>query len=146
MIALASRKLVSAVMWTVLASGTSAADTLVAARTMQPNEVFLAEDVKLAANATPGALDRRDAVIGRAAKRTIYQGRPIMARDIGMPAIIERNQIVLLVFRAGPLSIETEGRALDRGSIGERVRAINLTSRTTVTGRVDQYGAIHVGN
>ena len=41
--------------------------------------------------------------------------------------------------------IVTEGRALDRAGIGERLRVLNLSSRTTVTATVQGAGLATVG-
>lgn len=71
-------------------------------------------------------------------------GRPLRPGDIGPPAIIERNDLVTLIFRQGGLTIAAEGRSLGRGSVGEAVRVMNLSSRTTVTGRVKQDGSVEV--
>ena len=42
--------------------------------------------------------------------------------------------------------IATEGRALDRAGVGERLRVMNLGSRNTVTGTVAEDGAVLVAN
>jgi hypothetical protein len=46
---------------------------------------------------------------------------------------------------SGSLAILAEGRSLARGGEGETIRAMNLTSRATVTGRIGPDGAILVG-
>ena len=71
-------------------------------------------------------------------------GRPVRAVDVGPPAIVDRNDLVVLVFNRQPLSISTEGRALGRGAVGERIRVMNLSSRTTVTGLIRPDGQIEV--
>jgi len=50
----------------------------------------------------------------------------------------------LISFAIGALDIRTDGRALDRGALGERVRVMNLASRTVVTGAVSGPGAVAV--
>jgi flagellar basal body P-ring formation protein FlgA len=50
-----------------------------------------------------------------------------------------------LRYAAGPLAITTEGRALARGGAGDVIRVLNLSSRNTVTGRVQPDGAVSVG-
>jgi flagella basal body P-ring formation protein FlgA len=80
----------------------------------------------------------------RAQSITIYAGRPVRPGDVGPPAIVERNQIVPLVFQSSILRIETEARALARAGEGERIRVLNLTSRAPVTGRVQPDGTILV--
>jgi flagellar basal body P-ring formation protein FlgA len=64
---------------------------------------------------------------------------------VGMPSIVRRNDIVPIVYSRGTLSITTEGRVLDDGAAGDRVRVMNLGSRQTVFGIIDANGAVQVG-
>ena len=66
---------------------------------------------------------------GRALSRPADPREPARA-----PALVERNAVVRMSYRSGPLRIVTEGRALDRAAAGEPVRVMNLTSKQTVTG------------
>jgi flagellar basal body P-ring formation protein FlgA len=75
---------------------------------------------------------------------TLYAGRPIPLSALGPPALVERNQVVTLVFQRGGLEIRAEGRALGRGGEGDTIRIMNLASRNTVTGWVTGDGLIHV--
>jgi flagella basal body P-ring formation protein FlgA len=122
----------------------AAAETLVATRTIRAQAIIEPQDLTFAAIATPGALDDPSDVIGMEARVVLYAGRPIRPGDIGPPAIVERNQIVALVFRQGPLTIAAEGRALARGGAGDMIRVMNLASRSTVTGFVDPDGSVSV--
>ena len=65
----------------------------------------------------------------------IYAGRPVRPGDLGPPALVERNQLVPLVYQPGGLAISTEGRALGRGGGGRRDPGDEpWLSRSTVTG------------
>lgn len=123
-----------------------AAESLIATRVIRAQTILSANDVTLVDAAIPGALTESTSAIGLEARVTLYPGRAIRAADIGPPALLERNQIVTLVYTAGGLGITTEGRALDRAGVGEVVRVMNLSSRTIVAGRVAPDGAIHVGS
>ena len=72
---------------------------------------------------------------------TIYAGRPVKLSDLTPPAVIERNQIVPLIYRRGSLSIQAEARALGRGAAGQSIRVMNLDSKATLTAVVDPSGA-----
>ncbi len=93
----------------------------------------------------PGALSDPDQAIGLESRVVLYAGRPIRAHDLTEPAVIERNQIVPMIYLTGTLQIATEARAMERAGVGARVRAMNLASRTTVTGTVGEDGTIYVG-
>lgn len=121
------------------------AETLVATRTVRAQTVVAAQDLGLIRDTVPGMLADPAEAIGQEARVTLYAGRPIRPADLGPPAIVERNQIVPLAYRAGPLSILTEGRALARGGAGDTIRVMNLASRSTVSGRIRADGTVAVG-
>lgn len=120
------------------------AQTLVASRTIRAQSVIALEDVALVAEETPGALAHPGEAVGQEARVVLYAGRPIRPGDIGPPAVIERNQLVALRYRAGGLAIAAEGRALGRAGVGEVLRVMNIDSRTTVSGRVAPDGSVDV--
>lgn len=122
------------------------ADTVVPARTIRPNQIILETDVVIAIGDLATGFARKSDVIGQEARVALYAGRPILLGDIGPPAVITRNQIVGLRYFAGGISITTEGRALERGAIGDRIRVMNLGSRATIFGQVLGDGTIQVRN
>lgn len=121
------------------------ADTVLASRTIKSKSIIVAEDLVVQKNDAPNALSKLSDVVGLEARVMIYQGRPISPADVGPAAIIERNQIVTLIFLRGGLVIETEARALGRAAPGEIVKVMNLSSRTTVSGTADARGNVVVG-
>lgn len=131
-----------AILW--LTATPALADSLVATHTIRAQTVLTAEDFTLVAATIPGALTDAANAIGMEARVTLYAGRPIGAADVGAPALVERNQTVSLIYRAGGLSILTEGRALTRGGPGDVIKVMNISSRTTVTGTVGPDGAVFV--
>lgn len=123
---------------------TALADIVVPTRTIRAKEVISAADLELKFTDMPGAVSDPAELIGFEARVALYPGRPVRAADVGPPAIVDRNDLVVLVFNRQPLSISTEGRALGRGAVGERIRVMNLSSRTTVTGLIRPDGQIEV--
>ena len=120
------------------------AEAVVPARAIRPLTVLTAADVVLVKQELPGAVTRIEDVVGREARVALYPGRAIAPGDIAPPAVVERNQIVQMRFRSGPLEIVSEGRALSRGRPGERLRIMNLDSRLTVTGTVTAEGWVRM--
>lgn len=121
------------------------ADSLMAAHTIPSRAVIGPADLMIGPAKIPGALIDPDQAIGMEARVVLYAGRPIRAGDLVPPALIDRNEIVILVFRRGTITIAAEGRSLDRGAAGDRVRVMNLASRTTVSGTVRPDGVVMVG-
>ncbi|WP_298841136.1 flagellar basal body P-ring formation chaperone FlgA [uncultured Roseobacter sp.] len=128
----------------VLSAGAAIADAVVATRTIRATAIITETDVKMIANDIAGSFDALHYVIGQEAKTTLYAGRPVRFSDVGPPALVARNQIVPLRFEASGLIIETEGRSLERGAVGDRVRIMNLASRKTLFGQVQDDGSVLV--
>ncbi|MEL7464236.1 MAG: flagellar basal body P-ring formation chaperone FlgA [Pseudomonadota bacterium] len=118
---------------------------LFAARTIPAGALISPADVKQSAKPIAGALTKPEEVVGREARVALYAGRAILRGDVRDPALVDRNQMVVMRFSRGPLAIRAEGRALDRGAAGERVRVMNLSSRNVVSGVVLEDGDIAVG-
>jgi flagellar basal body P-ring formation protein FlgA len=136
-------------MWRVLLllalAAPVSAESLVATRTIRAKSLVAPEDLALVSAELPGALTDPGQAIGLEARVAIYAGKPVRPGDLGPPTLVERNQLVNLVFLSGGLAISTEGRALARGSEGDDIRVMNLGSRNTVTGRIGPDGAVYVG-
>ncbi len=120
------------------------ADVLTSTRVIRPDTIIEPQDIAVLSKAFPGAIKPGEQIVGLEARNTLYPGRPIRIDDVGPVALVKGNQHVKLVFRYGGLVISTEARALQRGAIGDVVRVMNLSSRTTVSGQVTQDGSVVV--
>ncbi len=119
---------------------------VVPTRTIRADAIIVDQDVRLEDATTDNSFQRLQDVVGQEAHVVLYAGRPIMPDQVGPPAIISRNQIVVLFFKANGLRIMTEARALERGAVGDSVRVMNLASRATLFGQVQPNGTIEVKN
>lgn len=128
----------------VMAAAPLWADTVTATRLVRAQSVLSAADLTLTEGATPGAVTVLAEAVGKEAQVTLYPGRPVMVQDLAAPALVERNAIVTLVYRSALLDIRAEARALGRAAAGERVRVMNLGSRSTVFGIVMADGTVVV--
>jgi len=120
------------------------AEMVIAARTIRAQEVIAPGDLTLGRGERPGTFRDPARLVGLEARVALYAGRPVRRGDVGPPALIERNAVVAMIYHRAGLRITADGRALDRAAAGERVRVMNLNSRTTVTGRVEPDGTIRV--
>jgi flagellar basal body P-ring formation protein FlgA len=121
------------------------AESLTVTRVIRAQTLLTETDVTVIGAAIPGALIDPVEAVGLEARVTLYPGRPIHRNDLGPPALVDRNQIVTLVYNLGGLEITTEGRALDRGGLGDVVGVMNLSSRKTVAGQLAEDGFVYVG-
>lgn len=120
------------------------ADMVVPSRTIRAYSIIEPGDLTLRNGNAPGSVTEMAQIIGQEARVVLYPGRPIRPDDVGPPAIVSRNQVVRLAFAAKGLRIATDGRALERGAVGDVVRIMNLSSRATLFGQVQPDGSILV--
>ena len=93
-------------------AGSANAETLVATRTIRPHTILTQDDVRRAPQQDIDALQHESQAIGLEARVTLYAGRPIYAANLSTPALVERNQLVRMIYRKGGLMIVAEGRAM----------------------------------
>ena len=136
--------MIRALIFSLFLCSSACAETVVAARTIPAKALIGPSDVMLNNRIVPGAITDPSSVIGMEARVALYAGRPIRAADIGSPAVVERNQIIILHYQNHGLAISTDARALGRGGPGDRVRVMNLSSRATVTATIGNDGAAYV--
>lgn len=127
----------------LFAAAPALADHVVAAHTIRADAILTASDIVVKPGDVPGGT-MPDQLIGMEARVVLYAGRPIRLSDVGVAAVVTRNQIVPLIYLSGGLRISTDGRSLSRAGPGDRVKVMNLSSRTTVTGRVTEEGLVIV--
>lgn len=128
-------------LWPALAS----AESLVATRLIRATDIIGPADIVMQATQIAGAATQPDHVIGLEARVAIYPGRPVRMADLGPAAVIERNEIVRMVYRNRGLMILSEGRALGRAGLGDPVTVMNLSSRQSVQAVASGYGLVEVG-
>lgn len=87
--------------------------------------------------------DNQD-LIGLEVTRSIRKGSPLDRAFLREPHIIKRNERVALIFIHGRLRLETSGRSLDSGALGDRVTIMNMDSRQKVVGYVSGPGQVEV--
>ena len=122
------------------------ADTVLAARTIRAQSLIMPQDLVVKQIEVIGAIADPSKVVGQEARVALYAGRPIRPGDVGPPAVVERNQIVALIYEQSGVKILTEGRSLGRAGPGEFVRVMNLSSRITVSGQALADGRVIVSN
>ncbi len=115
----------------ILANTTATAEELVASKIIRAGSILSASDIVTPDN--HAALRRAVDIIGMETTRTLYKGQAIDMVTLRTPTLIKRNAIVQMEYIKGPMTISSEGRALDKGGLGDRVRVMNLTSKRIVT-------------
>jgi len=121
------------------------AETVVAIKTISANSMIKMDDITIIDQSIVGGESDPALFVGMEARVALYAGRAISISDVGLPAIVERNQRLPLVFRGGGITIRTDGRSLTRAGPGDSVRVMNLASRTTVFAILGDDGVAYVG-
>jgi len=124
----------------------AAAETIVAAKNLPAQSIIGFEDLLMRDVTIAGGVSDPFLLVGKETTTAIYAGRPVRPSDVTDPAIVERNQVIPLIYENSTLSIRTEGRALARGSIGMKINIMNLSSRTTVLAELRADGSAYVSN
>lgn len=125
---------------------TAIAQSIQPTRPIKINTVVTQDDLIVSEANIDGAITSVEQAVGLETRKTLYPGRPVMAGDLGPVTVVDRNQLVELVFLNGALKIKAEGRSLGRASIGQRVRVMNSDSRLIVTGIVTSPSIVEVSN
>jgi flagella basal body P-ring formation protein FlgA len=118
------------------------ADSLIAARTVQAHSTLVAADMILVSAEIPNAVQSTEEAVGYDTVTVIFAGQPILLSEITRISYIERNQLIIIRYEQGGLLIETAGRALDKGTLGETIQAINLGSKKKISGKIIGEGKI----
>ncbi|MEM6945137.1 MAG: flagellar basal body P-ring formation chaperone FlgA [Pseudomonadota bacterium] len=101
-----------------------------AARLLAPGTILAPADLVMPEDR--GNQQAARALVGMRLRRAMPAGARLSPADVAAPYVVRRNAIVTMRFAAGPLMLETEGRALDDAALGAPLRVMNLTSRETV--------------
>lgn len=128
----------------IFVAGPVFSESVVAARTIRAQTILTAQDLAVQPVPVVGAFDDPALLVGMETRAALYAGRPVRPGDVGPPAIIDRNQIIVLVYATSSLTITTEARAMGRGGVGDRVRVLNMSSRMTVEGVIRPDGSVLV--
>ena len=116
------------------------------ARRINRGEVIQAQDIKIsrmrAANFPPEALTRIEAIIGKAARRSLASGEALRAADLQAPVIVEKGSMVTMVVQTPYMTLTTQGRAIDDGAMGETIRVMNSRSKKVVEAQVTKADTV----
>jgi flagellar basal body P-ring formation protein FlgA len=91
----------------------------------------------------PALTDVR-AAAGLAARHPLHPGQTLHDADLMKPAIVQRNEIVTLVYEAAGFTLTLRGQAQDAGALGDTISVLNAESKRVVRGVVSGPGRVTV--
>lgn len=119
-----------------------------AANDISRNQLIDAEDLTLSrqniANLRLGYYRSPEDVIGTTAARNLAAGMVINHRLITAPALVERNDRVVITAKRAGLEISMAGVALEDGALDEQIRVQNLSSGQTIRATVVDRKVVQV--
>ncbi len=117
-------------------------------RTLARGEIIAAEDISLtpmpkrrARNADMAQLDQ---LIGKAARQNIRQGSIATRAMFKIPEIVNRSDIVTILFKAGKLTLTMHGTALSPGAKGDVISVQNDQTNRIIRARIKEPGLVQV--
>ena len=93
----------------------------------------------------PDAVLDPEALIGFETRRMLRAGEPVRSYDLQRPMMVERGELVTLIFEAPGIQLSVRARAMENAADGELARFVNLQSNRTVEALVDGPGRARVG-
>lgn len=91
-----------------------------------------------------GAITNIEQLVGMEMRRGINAGTVFTPDLVLAPAAIERGDHVIISARSGNFSVNSRGKALASGGIGDQVLVENLSSSRTVRARVTAPGHVEI--
>ncbi|MCR8915624.1 flagellar basal body P-ring formation protein FlgA [Marinobacter panjinensis] len=129
-------------------SVTITGNALVASRTLgrgeRLTESALRTDSVVVNSIRRGAITSEEQLIGMEMRRGVNAGTVFTPDLLLTPAAIERGDHVIISARSGNFSVNSRGKALASGGIGEQVLVENLSSSRTVRARVTAPGRVEI--
>lgn len=82
---------------------------------------------------------------GLAARNALQPGAALRTADLMKPEIVQRNEVVTLIYEVPGITLTVRGKALDGGTEGDTVAVMNEQSKRMVQGTVIGPGRVYVG-
>lgn len=116
------------------------ANIVVARRPLKRNHTITDIDIKLVrmnmANVPSNSMVNPDDVLGKKTSRAVDAGTVLSSDLLFMPAIVDRNDIVMMIAESDNFKITAMGVCKGKGRKGDRVKVINLDSDKAVYARI----------
>jgi len=115
-------------------------------RPLERGEIVKASDLAMQRRpkADGAALTALDAAIGMAARHPLRPGQVLSQADLMKPMIVQRNDMVTLVYEAPGLTLTLRGQAQDAGALGDTIGVLNVQSKRVVQGVITGPGRVKV--
>jgi flagella basal body P-ring formation protein FlgA len=128
---------------------TNDVDAVVLARNVQPGEVLTAADITVARRSSAALpydyLSDTAQAIGLTMRRTQAAGAVVTAAALEAPEVVQRGELVTVTSGAGPISVKSEGIALEAARLNQRLKVRSASGRV-IEGTAEGPGRVRVGS
>lgn len=128
---------------------TNDVDAVVLARNVQPGEVLTAADITVARRSSAALpydyLSDTEQAIGLTMRRTQAAGAVVTAAALEAPEVVQRGELVIVTSGAGPISVKSEGIALEAARLNQRLKVRSASGRV-IEGTAEGPGRVRVGS
>jgi flagella basal body P-ring formation protein FlgA len=122
---------------------------LVLTRSVQPGEVLAADHLAVAQRSAATLpfdyLSDPTQAIGFAVRRSQAAGAVLVPAAIESPQVVERGALVTLIARDGPITVKSEGIAIESARLNQRVKVRSASGRV-IEGTAEGPGQVRVGS
>lgn len=85
-----------------------------------------------------------DELVGMTPRRMLVSGKPVRSNELERPQLVERGDIVTIVFNDSAMTLTTQGKAMQSGAKGDVIRIVNISSNRTIDAFVESDGTVTV--
>jgi flagellar basal body P-ring formation protein FlgA len=128
---------------------TNDATALVLVRNMQPGEVLTATDLdaveRSSASLPYDYMGGAEQAVGQAMRRAQAAGSVLTASALVAPEVVRRGELVTLIAGDGPVSVRSEGVALESARLKQRLKVRSASGRV-IEGTAEGPGQVRVGS
>ena len=121
---------------------------LVATRALMPGTVVGPADLGAEELPAGGIVDavatEPGQAVGMEVLHPIAAGESVPLEDLARPPLVRRGQRVMIALTINDMALDEQGRALDTGAAGQRVRVLNPVSRAVMEATVVGPGRVRV--
>jgi flagella basal body P-ring formation protein FlgA len=132
----------------VSGSAIATIDAVTALRPLDRGEIVTADDLTVmrvpARQSLAGAATSLADLVGLEARRSIRAGLPLSGSDFAAPNLVNRGEIITVVYQRGGLLLTTRGKALENGAKDAAIPVMNLSSNRVLTAIVTDRGTVTI--
>lgn len=93
--------------------------------------------------ANGAVLDEKN-IVNMTPRRLVQAGKPIISNELEPPKMVERGDLVTLIFANGPITLTVKGKSLQAGSLGDTIRVSNVESNKNLQGTVTAHREVTI--